>query len=237
MPNSYVALGESQAVSGKGKLALIVPALLTGFAFALWVGGAGQQQVYQEPITAAAMPLKVPRVANQPQLRGMATPAWRVSPPMDVLRAAPQFRNIRAYGEKYDELSPTGKEIIDKLKTLTILEASDLVSAIEEEFGVDASMPAGGAMMMAPMPGMAAGGGAAPAAEEKTTFDVVLEAVDDSKRVAALKVVRGLTGLGLKETKDFMASLPKAVKEGAKKEECEEILKELQGAGATAKIV
>jgi large subunit ribosomal protein L7/L12 len=141
---------------------------------------------------------------------------------------------VRVKGEAYDALSPTGKEIVDQLKTLTLLEAATLVSAIEEEFGVDASMPAGGAMMMAPMPG--AGGDAAPAAAEKTTFDVILEAVDEGKRVAALKIVRGITGLGLKETKDFMAALPKPVKEGAKKEEAEELVKELQGVGATASI-
>lgn len=234
MAETYVAFGESRSASGNGKL-LVALSLMAGFGFGLWVSGAGQQHLAnQEPITAAAMPLQVPRTA---QLRSVATPAWRMPRPMGVQRAAPELRNVRAYGEAVDALSPQSKEILDKLKTLTIMEASQLVTAIEEEFGVDASAPVGG-MMMAPMAGAAPGAaGAAPAAaEEKTTFDIFLDAVDDSKRVAALKVVRGITGLGLKEVKDFMASLPKAVKEGAKKEEAEQIVKDLEAAGATASI-
>merc|ERR1712048_1057767 len=98
----------------------------------------------------------------------------------------------------------------------------------EDAFG---AVPVGGVAAGAPgAPGAA--GGAAEAAEEKTTFDVVLEAVDESKRVAGLKVVRGLTGLGLKETKDFMSALPKAVKEGVSKDDAEAAKKELEAVGA-----
>merc|ERR1712187_891409 len=138
------------------------------------------------------------------------------------------FRNLRVSAE-----GVTG-EIMEKIKTLTLLEAAELVKMMEEEFGIDTS--AVGAPMMMAAPGAAGGGGGAPAEEEKTTFDVVLEAVDESKRVAALKVVRGITGLGLKETKDFMSALPKAVKEGVSKEDAEAAIKELEAVGAKSAI-
>nr|YP_005089864.1 ribosomal protein L12 [Pedinomonas minor]ACQ90867.1 ribosomal protein L12 [Pedinomonas minor] len=130
-------------------------------------------------------------------------------------------------------MSATTNEILEKLKTLTLLEAAELVSQIEETFGVDASAPVGGGMVM-----MAAGGGAgAPAAaEEKTTFDVILESVAEDKRVAVLKVIRSLTNLGLKEAKDFTSSLPKAVKEGVSKEEAEAAKKELEESGGKVTI-
>ena len=124
-------------------------------------------------------------------------------------------------------------EIIEKLKTLTLLEAAELVKEIEETFGVDASAASGGGMMM-----VAAGGGAgaAEAVEEKTTFDVVLEDVAADKRVAVLKVIRSLTSLGLKEAKDLTASLPKPVKEGVSKDEAEAAKKELEEAGGKVTI-
>jgi large subunit ribosomal protein L7/L12 len=130
-------------------------------------------------------------------------------------------------------MSTTTNEILEKLKTLTLLEAAELVAQIEETFGVDASAPVGGAMIMA-APG-AAGGGAA-AAEEKTTFDVILESVAEDKRVAVLKVIRSLTNLGLKEAKDFTSSLPKAVKEGVSKEEADAAKKELEESGGKVTI-
>ncbi len=130
-------------------------------------------------------------------------------------------------------MSAVTNEILEKLKSLTLLEAAELVSQIEETFGVDASAPAGGGRVRV-APGAA--GGAAPAAEVKTTFDVILEAVADDKRVAALKVIRSLTNLGLKEAKDFSASLPKAVKEGVSKEEAEAAKKELEEAGGKVSI-
>ena len=124
------------------------------------------------------------------------------------------------------------QEIIEKLKTLTLLEAAELVKEIEETFGVDASAPAGGGMVM--MAGAA--GGDAVAAEEKTNFDVILEDVDAAKRVAVLKVIRSLTSLGLKEAKDLTASLPKPVKEGVSKDEAEAAKKELEEAGGKVTI-
>jgi len=124
-------------------------------------------------------------------------------------------------------------EIIEKLKTLTLLEAAELVTKIEETFGVDASAPVGGGMVM-----MAAsnGGGNSNPVEEKTSFDVILEDVDAAKRVAVLKVIRSLTNLGLKEAKDLTSSLPKPVKEGITKEEAEAAKKELEEAGGKVTI-
>ena len=122
--------------------------------------------------------------------------------------------------------------IIESMKTLTLLEAAELVKQIEETFGVDASAPVGGGMMMA-APGA---GGAAEAAEEQTEFDLVIDDVDSSKRIACIKIVRGLTSLGLKEAKDAVTNLPFSILEGKTKDECEEALKELEGAGAKCSI-
>jgi large subunit ribosomal protein L7/L12 len=130
-------------------------------------------------------------------------------------------------------MSTTTNEIIEKLKGLTLLEASELVSQIEETFGVDASAAVGGGMMM--VAGGDAGAGAA-VVEEKTTFDVILEDVAADKRVAALKVIRSVTSLGLKEAKDFVSSLPKAVKENVTKDEAEAVKKELEEAGGKVTI-
>ncbi|PZD74380.1 50S ribosomal protein L7/L12 [Acaryochloris thomasi RCC1774] len=124
-------------------------------------------------------------------------------------------------------MSAATEEILEKLKSLTLLEAADLVKEIEEAFGVSAAAPVGG-MMMAP----AAGGGAAEEAEEKTEFDVVLEEVPSDKKIAILKVVRSLTGLGLKEAKEIVESAPKAIKEGTSKDDAEEAKKTLEEAGA-----
>lgn len=126
------------------------------------------------------------------------------------------------------------QEIIEKLKTLTLLEASELVSQIEETFGVDASAPAGGAVMMAAMPGAA--GGEAAKEEEKTAFDVILEGFPADKKVAMLKVVREITGIGLKEVKEFMDSLPKPVKESVSKDEADAVKAKLEELGAKVKI-
>ena len=123
-------------------------------------------------------------------------------------------------------------EIIEQLKSLTLLEAADLVKQIEETFDVSAAAPMGG-MMMAPMPG---GGGGEEAAEEKTEFDLILEEVPADKKIAVLKVVRTLTGLGLKEAKDLVESTPKNIKEGVAKADAEAAKKELEGAGAKCAI-
>jgi len=115
--------------------------------------------------------------------------------------------------------------ILDQIKTLTILELADLVKALEEEFGVSA----------APVAAVAVAGAAAPAAEEKTEFDVIL-ANFGAKKLDVIKVVREITGLGLKDAKDLVEGAPKPVKEGASKEEAEEIKKKLEEAGASVEL-
>nr|NP_043173.1 ribosomal protein L12 [Cyanophora paradoxa]P48124.1 RecName: Full=Large ribosomal subunit protein bL12c; AltName: Full=50S ribosomal protein L12, cyanelle [Cyanophora paradoxa]AAA81204.1 ribosomal subunit L7 [Cyanophora paradoxa] len=121
-------------------------------------------------------------------------------------------------------MSSKTDEILEQLKGLTLIEAADLVKAIEEAFGVDASAPVGGGMvMMAP-----AAGGGADAAEEKSAFDLVLEEVPADKKIAVLKVVRSLTNLGLKEAKDLVEATPKVVKEGASKDELKQLKKNLK---------
>jgi large subunit ribosomal protein L7/L12 len=131
-------------------------------------------------------------------------------------------------------MSQTTTEIIEKLKSLTLLEAAELVSQIEETFGVDASAAVGGAMMMAPM---AAGAAATEeAVTEKTSFEVIIENVPEDKRVAVLKVIRALTSLGLREAKELTSGLPKTFKDSASKQEAEEAKQKLEEAGATVKI-
>merc|ERR1719316_332410 len=128
-------------------------------------------------------------------------------------------------------------EVMETLKSMTLLEASELVKQIEETFDVDASV-GGGMMMAAPMAGGAVAGGDAGgdagAAEEKTEFDLVLESFPADKKIAVLKVVRELTGMGLKDAKEKVESAPCSLKEGASKAECEEAVKKLEDAGATA---
>lgn len=126
----------------------------------------------------------------------------------------------------------TTDEIVEVLKNMTLFEAAQLVTRIEETFGVDASTPVGGVLTM---PTQTAD--TAEAIEEKTTFDVILEDVASDKRVAVLKVIRALTSLGLKEAKDFTTSLPKAVKESVSKEEADSAKEQLEGAGGKVKIV
>jgi len=128
-------------------------------------------------------------------------------------------------------------EIIEKLKTLTLLEASELVSKIEETFGVDASAPVGGAMIMAPAAGVAGAAEAAPKEEEKTLFDVVLEEIPADKKVAVYKVVRSIANIAVNQVKEFTATLPKALKESVSKEEAEAAKQQLEEAGAKVKIV
>lgn len=125
----------------------------------------------------------------------------------------------------------TVNEIIEKLKTLTLLEASELVSQIEETFGVDASAPVGGGVMMAAMP---AGGAAeaAPKEEEKTLFDVVLEEIPADKKVGVYKVVRNIANIAVNQVKDFTATLPKTLKESVSKEEAEAAKQQLEEVGA-----
>ena len=121
--------------------------------------------------------------------------------------------------------------IVDQIKELSLLEASQLVKLMEETFGVSAAA----AVAAAPAAGAAAGGGEAAAAEEKTEFDVVLQAVGGNK-INVIKVVREVTALGLKEAKDLVEAAPKAVKEAVSKEEAETIKQKLTDAGATVEV-
>lgn len=117
--------------------------------------------------------------------------------------------------------------LMEEVKGLTVLELSELVKALEEEFGVSASAPAAAA---AP-----AAGEAAPAAAEQTEFDIMLTAAGDQK-IKVIKVVREITGLGLKDAKGLVDEAPKAVKEGASKEEAEEIKTKLEEVGASVEV-
>ncbi|MFZ4557401.1 MAG: 50S ribosomal protein L7/L12 [Pseudanabaena sp.] len=122
--------------------------------------------------------------------------------------------------------------IVEELKSLSLLEASELVKAIEETFGVSAAAPVGGMMMAAP-------GGAAAAVEEveeKTAFDLVLDEVPADKKIAVLKVVREITGLGLKDAKDLVESAPKTVKEAMSKADAEAAQKQIAEAGGKASV-
>jgi large subunit ribosomal protein L7/L12 len=131
----------------------------------------------------------------------------------------------------------TVNEIIEKLKGLTLLEASELVSKIEETFGVDASAPAGGAIVMAAPAGAGAGAETAKAEEEKTLFDVVLEEIPADKKVSIYKVVRSIANIAVNQVKEFTGTLPKALKESVSKEEAEAAKQQLEDAGAKVKIV
>jgi len=120
-------------------------------------------------------------------------------------------------------------QIIEELKTLTLLEASELVSQIEETFGVDASASVGG-------PAMVMAGAAAEEVEEKTEFDLMLDEVPADKKIAVLKVVRVLTGLGLKDAKTMVESAPIVVQEGVAKDAAEEAQKQIADAGGKASL-
>ena len=118
-------------------------------------------------------------------------------------------------------------KLIEDVKALTVLELSELVKALEEEFGVSAAAPV--AVAAAPV------AGAAPAAEEKTEFDVILKSAGGNK-IAVIKVVREITGLGLKEAKEVVDNAPKAVKEGVSKDDADAISKKLTEAGAEVEV-
>ena len=116
--------------------------------------------------------------------------------------------------------------ILEEIKSLTILELADLVKAVEDEFGVSAAAPVGA---------VAVAGAAAPAVEEKTEFDVVLKSFG-AKKLDVIKAVREITGLGLKEAKEMVEGAPKNVKEGVSKDEAESIKKALEEAGAEVEV-
>ena len=121
-------------------------------------------------------------------------------------------------------------QIVEDLKTLTLLEASELVTKIEETFGVDASASFGGGMVMSAAPATAE------EVEEKTDFDVVLEEVPKAKKIAILKIVRSITGLGLKEAKELVESAPKQIQDGVAKDTAEDIKKQIEDAGGTVSL-
>jgi large subunit ribosomal protein L7/L12 len=120
-------------------------------------------------------------------------------------------------------------QIVEDLKTLTLLEASELVTKIEETFGVDASAASGGAVM-------AATAAAAEDVEEKTEFNLMLDEVPADKKIAVLKVVRGLTGLGLKEAKELVESAPKQIQESLAKDAAEDAKSQIEAAGGKASL-
>jgi large subunit ribosomal protein L7/L12 len=121
-------------------------------------------------------------------------------------------------------------QIVEDLKTLTLLEASELVTKIEETFGVDASAAVGGGVVMAAAPG------AAEEVEEKTEFDLSLDEVPADKKIAVLKVVRGITGLGLKEAKELVESAPKVIQEALAKDAAEDAKKQIEEAGGKVSL-
>lgn len=128
-------------------------------------------------------------------------------------------------------MAVTKDDVVEYLKGMTLLEASELVKELEEVFGVSAAAAAAPMMMAAP-----AGGGEAAAAEEKDTFDVVLTSAGGNK-ISVIKIVREVVaGLGLKEAKDLVDAAPKAIKEGVTKDEAEEIKTKLTDAGATVEV-
>jgi large subunit ribosomal protein L7/L12 len=128
-------------------------------------------------------------------------------------------------------MAATREDVIEFLKSMTLLEASQLVKDLEETFGVSAAAAA----VAAPAAAAAGGGEAAAAAEEKTEFDVILQAIGNNK-INVIKVVREVTALGLKEAKDLVEAAPKSVKEGVSKEEAETIKQKLSDAGATVEV-
>jgi large subunit ribosomal protein L7/L12 len=125
-------------------------------------------------------------------------------------------------------MSPKTDEILESLKSLSLLEASELVKQIEEAFGVSAAASAGVVMAA---PDAAAGGGGGEAAEEKTEFDVILESFDAAAKIKVLKAVRNATGLGLGDAKALVEAAPKPIKEGISKDEAEALKKEIEEVG------
>ena len=125
-------------------------------------------------------------------------------------------------------MAATKEDVVSFIDSMTVLEMSEFVKELEDKYGVTAAAPAAAAAVPA------AGGGEA-AAEEKTEFDVVLTAAGD-KKIQVIKEVRTITGLGLKDAKDLVESAPKAIKEGVKKEEAEEIKKKDEEAGGTVEV-
>ena len=126
-------------------------------------------------------------------------------------------------------MAATKEEILESIASMTVLEVSELVKMMEEKFGVSAAAPVA-------IAAAGAGAAAAPAAEEKTEFNVILKAYDDTKKIAVIKEVRAVTGLGLKEAKDLVEGAPKPLKEGVSKEEAAKIKDAVTAAGGTVEV-
>jgi len=124
------------------------------------------------------------------------------------------------------------EEILEAIASMSVLEVSELVKMMEEKFGVSAAAP----VAVAVAGGGGGGGGAAPSSEEKTEFTVILKAFDEAKKIAVIKEVRGVTGLGLKEAKDLVEGAPKPLKEGVSKDEAAKIKEVVTAAGGTVEI-
>jgi large subunit ribosomal protein L7/L12 len=128
-------------------------------------------------------------------------------------------------------MSISREEVIQFIENMTVLELSEFVKELEDKFGVQAAMP-----MMAAAPGAAAAAPAAEAAEEKTEFNVTLTGYEAEKKIQVIKVVRAITGLGLKEAKDLVEGVPKAVKEAVSKDEAASIKKQLEEVSGQVKV-
>jgi large subunit ribosomal protein L7/L12 len=125
----------------------------------------------------------------------------------------------------------TTDQILEAISSMTVLEVSELVKAMEEKFGVSAAAPVAVAVA-----GAAAGAAPAEAAEEQTEFNVILKAYDDTKKIAVIKEVRSVTGLGLKEAKDLVEGAPKPLKENVSKDEAAKIKEQVTAAGGTVEV-
>jgi len=172
------------------------------------------RQSFYMPMSHTILPARIPQDIAVPPIARTFASRVRASPVM----------------------SAVVDEVMEKLKSMTLLEARDLVKAIEETFDVDASAGAGGMMMMPPGAGGVPAGGDAPAAEEKTEFDLVLDSYPADKKIAVLKIVRELTGLGLKDAKTKVESAPCTLKEGSSKAECDEAKAKLEEVGAKVEL-
>ena len=174
--------------------------------------------------STAPKPSKIFNVYTNPSHQIPAPPITD----FDIAYIAVSYTHLDVYKRQAKALSK--EDILAAIEEMTVLELSELVKALEDKFGVSAAAPAMAMPMMGMMPGAAA-----PAEEEKTEFDVILKNTGTNK-IATIKVVRELTGLGLKEAKDLVDGAPKPVKEGVSKEEAEEIKKKIEEAGADVEL-
>ena len=165
--------------------------------------------------------------AKPEQPKADAEPKAETKP--EKVEPRPETKPEKAAAKKPSiELSKKLKDLMKSVEEMSVMELSTLVKALEDKFGVSASMP-----MMAMAPGAAGGAGAA--AEEKTSFDVILAKMGD-KKIQVIKEIRTVTTLGLKEAKDLVESAPKPIKQGVSKEEAEEIKKKIEAQGATVEL-